>query len=308
MTVVMFHRVLPYDVQVRSGADPYYTMTTEAFAACVQFIKHNYNIVGLNDVLESLGRTKPLPKRPMLITFDDGWRDNLEWALPILGETPWTVFVASDVTEARTIWWQEVILWSLRQKLTTFEQLKELAAPRVPSLGRFDTENSQMELLVLFGRLPAPERDLILSPLKEQCMRGYVGPQMMDKNDLQTLRRRGVTIGAHGASHVPLSLLPDPESDLRSAKNALAQYGAEHAVSFPHGRYNMSTVEICRRLGYRALFTSRPVLNPCPDGWLVHDVLGRISMDTPSVADSRGEVSIPRLATWLYHRPIERVT
>jgi peptidoglycan/xylan/chitin deacetylase (PgdA/CDA1 family) len=43
-----------------------------------------YNVVGLEAVLAHYAGEKPLPPDAVLITFDDGYRDNLEHALPVL--------------------------------------------------------------------------------------------------------------------------------------------------------------------------------------------------------------------------------
>jgi peptidoglycan/xylan/chitin deacetylase (PgdA/CDA1 family) len=54
-----------------------------------------YTVVGLDDVLDHYRRGVALPKRPVLITFDDGYRDNLEHAAPVLQRHgyPGVVFV-----------------------------------------------------------------------------------------------------------------------------------------------------------------------------------------------------------------------
>ncbi len=107
LTVVMFHRVLPAQEQLRLGADSDYTVTPEFLATCAEFLRRNYAIVTLDDILLSRRGDKPLPPWPALITFDDGWADNLEWALPVLRDTPWTPFVATGAIAEPQVWWQE---------------------------------------------------------------------------------------------------------------------------------------------------------------------------------------------------------
>ena len=50
------------------------------------------------------------------------------------------------------------------------------------------------------------------------------------------------------------------------------------------------------------MFTSDPVLNPCPGGWLSSDVLGRISVTAAAVGNSTGRIAEERLAAWLMLR------
>jgi peptidoglycan/xylan/chitin deacetylase (PgdA/CDA1 family) len=55
-----------------------------------------YSVVALDDVLAFYSDGVPLPRRAVLITFDDGYRDNLEHAAPILARHgyPAVVFVS----------------------------------------------------------------------------------------------------------------------------------------------------------------------------------------------------------------------
>src|SRR5262249_55869683 len=134
---------------------------------------------------------------------------------------------------------------------------------------------------------------------------------MLAPADLATLISNGATIGAHGASHLPMSLLPtsDAENDLRRARDlTMAWTRSENApaMSFPHGRYNPSVVETARTLGYPLLFTSDPVLNSSNDGLLGGDLLGRIPIDLHDVADANGRLDPSRLATWLFLRDIRQ--
>jgi hypothetical protein len=73
-------------------------------------------------------------------------------------------------------------------------------------------------------------------------------------------------------------------------------------MSFPHGRYSPAIAEAARELGTQLLFTSDPVLNKCTDGWLESDMIGRISISTPSIADDRGRLDLERAMPWLMLR------
>jgi peptidoglycan/xylan/chitin deacetylase (PgdA/CDA1 family) len=303
LTVLMFHRVLPRSMMSRSEADPVYTVAQELLAEMINFLKQNYALVSIRDVLASLAREKPLPRNSLLITFDDGWRDNLQWGLPTLGSVPWIVFIASDAILASGYWWQEVLLWTWRSKRASYEELWESATPLGCSeQGR--EGNNPLALLLRYGGLSPERRCEILAPYEGELRARGEPRHMLTQSDVAKLRDDGIAIGSHGASHLPLSFIADPSSDLGRAKNYLRDFGATPAMSFPHGRYNARALSAARQLGYSALFTSDPVLNFCPDGWLRSDRIGRIPVSTASITRRSGSLKEQELATQLFLRDV----
>jgi len=307
LTVAMFHRVMPEPELTASGADPLYTVTPQFLADCVTFLRKHYAIVRLDDVLNARNGSAPLPNNAMLITFDDGWWDNLRYAAPTLGDVPWTIFVSTDALSDPECWWQEVLLWSLRAGAATEEQLWRLAG----GASAFNGIDVPHALLTHFANLPANARDDLLAPYRTMLRGRSAEPMMLAPADLATLASNGANIGAHGASHLPISSLSASaaESDLRRARDLTMAWTRSKntpAMSFPHGRYSAPVVETARALGYPLMFTSDPVLNACNDGWLGGDLLGRIPVDLQDVADANGKLDPSRLATWLFLRDIRR--
>ncbi|MEX0758089.1 MAG: polysaccharide deacetylase family protein, partial [Tistlia sp.] len=92
LTVAMFHRVLPQADPRFAESDPAYTVSLARFEDYLDFFARHYAVV---DYADLAGR-RPLPPRPLLITFDDGWADTVEVALPALRRRGWNalVFVA----------------------------------------------------------------------------------------------------------------------------------------------------------------------------------------------------------------------
>jgi hypothetical protein len=84
LTVAMFHRVLARGGPRWEQAEPAYTVSDRLFVECLEFFRRHYSVVSLDDVLAARRGLRPLPPRALLITFDDGWLDNLEVALPPL--------------------------------------------------------------------------------------------------------------------------------------------------------------------------------------------------------------------------------
>ncbi len=302
LSVLMFHRVLPQDEMERLNADPLYTVTPELLGQVAEFLKRYYTPVGLEDVLASREGIRPLPPYPVLITFDDGWRDNLDYAAPVLEKAgmPWVLFAATEAVSAPESWWQEVLQWALRSERVSYDELWAAAS------GNGDARSSQsmISLLLRYGALSDERRTEILEPFAAEMRALYGGDLALGADGLRLLRKGRVGIGAHGSSHLPLALVDRAEKDIAMAKSWLSEHvdvTTEHSISFPHGRYDARALRAARDAGYRLLFTSDPVLNPCPRGWLASDLLGRIPISTHSVVQE-GRVAGEKIAPWLFLR------
>jgi peptidoglycan/xylan/chitin deacetylase (PgdA/CDA1 family) len=307
LTVLMFHRVLPEKLIASYRADEEYTISTALLEELLAYVRIHYNIVSLRDVLRSRNREAPLPARPLLITFDDGWNDNAVFAAPILARmhVPWTLFVATGAIEEGQHWWQETLLSALRQGCTSYEELKS-AALRVAQSDSLELpDDKALSLLILYGRLPPAEREELIATHCGECGSFDRPHDMASWAVLKALRESGVGIGAHGATHLPLSLVENPRLEIAQSKLALEKsLGPEAAItmSFPHGRYNASVAQWARGEGLKLLFTSEPVLNKCSDGWLESDMLGRISISAADIASAEGKLRPDRLMPWLMLR------
>ena len=302
LTVIMLHRILPKAMYAELGADPAYTTSTEVLKELVLFLRANYMIVGLPDVVEARRGTRPLPPRPLLITFDDGWEDNLRYAAPVLSglNAPWTLFVAAGAVNTGAPWWQETLLQALRTGRASYRDLLRMAIGET-EVDKAPRENPELVLLACFGALDVARRDSLLARVNERrpC------PDMASWDGLRSLLGGNVSIGAHGFSHLPLTMLDDPGQDLQQARELLRSNLGPDAIvslSFPHGRYDTNVLAATRAQGFELIFTSDAVLNVCPGGHLPHDLIGRISVEEHSICDDRGDFDSSRAERWLMLR------
>src|SRR4051812_835884 len=82
IAVLTYHRVA--DRVERSLFDEGVIDTSpDELDAQLDFVKRNFDLISLDD-LRAFKRGGPMPKNPALVTFDDGYRDNHDLALPIL--------------------------------------------------------------------------------------------------------------------------------------------------------------------------------------------------------------------------------
>jgi peptidoglycan/xylan/chitin deacetylase (PgdA/CDA1 family) len=86
-----------------TGADIYrrdLSVTPEQFAAHIRYLKEaGYTTITLDDLLYALTQGRPLPPKPIILTFDDGYSDNYDNAFPVLraaGDVA-TFFIMTDL-------------------------------------------------------------------------------------------------------------------------------------------------------------------------------------------------------------------
>lgn len=195
LLVLIYHRVL-------AEADPLLPDEPDAatFAAQMDLLASTFNVLPLREAIERL-RTGALCARAVCITFDDGYANNCEVALPILAarRLPATVFVAPGFLNGGTMF-NDLVREAIRQ------------APRQarsPLLGEGD-----VDLATTAARLEAWTRIVTALKYEEPGERvrqaealaadlGVKPPADLMMTDAQVLQlhRAGIEIGAHTMSH-----------------------------------------------------------------------------------------------------------
>jgi len=314
LTVVMLHRTLRPDDPRWESCDPDYTLAENLLVASLEFFKRHYHVVSVDEVLRSHRDGAWLPARALLITFDDGWLDNVDYALPALQKAglPAVMFVVADAVGARQPFYQERIIAGWRLGRLT---LDDLAGTLVAQGGvRHDRDGfaGLRQLIAQLERLTPAQRGAVLERHADAL--GDDLRHMVDPADLRRLRAGGVELGLHGKSHVPMTRAGDLDAELFGARDAMAAWldspdgtasTACATMSFPHGAFDEAIAARARAAGYALLFTSVPVLNQVGSrpSWL----LGRSGYETDTVADRRGRFRPDWLAWYLFRLPTRRL-
>ncbi|MEW6126327.1 MAG: polysaccharide deacetylase family protein [Acidobacteriota bacterium] len=111
LRILAYHRIFdstdsefPFDEAVISAC-------TEAFYQQMKFVQRNFEVISFADLDECERKGRPFPRRGLIITFDDGYRDNYTHAYPILKQLnlPATIFlVTGHIGSAKLFWWDMV--------------------------------------------------------------------------------------------------------------------------------------------------------------------------------------------------------
>jgi len=241
-----------------------------------------------------LATGQPIPSRTVLITFDDGWHDNLTHALPILAanKVPAVIFVATDHVGRHGGFWQErlarLLLLSYRKGLLQTGYLRDQGFELPDHLGERDLRLAIRGLVDDVKKRREVDTTNLLTQLRS-ALSAIVSPtevaesgedRFLNWEDLESLRDTGlVELGSHACSHRPLTDLPDGDviEELHRSK-VLLEHNLEQAVrcfAYPNGDFNELVSARVRSAGYDLAFTTRYGL--LRNGQPSHS-LGRVSV------------------------------
>jgi peptidoglycan/xylan/chitin deacetylase (PgdA/CDA1 family) len=205
---LMYHRILPRDDPRFALEEPGMIVTPASFQSQLRILKQLFTILPLSEWIERQQQGKPLPPRACTITFDDGWRDNFEFALPILEreQVPATIFVVTDMIGTHRQFWPNRLAALLAdttrdRSAPSFRWLHD--RPGFRSEGSLDPEAIAV-LTASCKALTDIELERLLDAMEAEssAVAATAAAPLMDWRQLRALQQTGlVEIGSHTRNH-----------------------------------------------------------------------------------------------------------
>lgn len=267
--IFTLHRVLPLDPEPFSP-NAILQLRPDFLDYVIERVRHTgIDVVSIEEALERLAARRK--GRPFVVlTFDDAYKDNLQYALPVLRrhEAPFTLYVPTAFVDGvGQLWWQAIEDIIARQDAVAFTEegdveyvetrsvvQKRRAFDRLYWHMRRQPEAERLKLLADFTArygydLDRQCRDLIMS---WQELRLFAGEPLC-------------TIGAHTVNHYELAKLPQAQARdeiIQSVNVIEAQFGIRPKhLSYPLGgplSCGPREFELARELGFDTAVTTRP--------------------------------------------------
>jgi len=219
-----------------------------------------FNVLPLDEAAAHL-QAGTLPERAACITFDDGYADNYQVALPILQRhgLKATFFIATAFLDGGRMW-NDSITEAIRGCAATRLDLSSLG------LGQHaldSLEAKKVAIKSLIGQIkyrPLAERVVLTEQIAGLAQVSLPGGLMMSSDELKALRAAGMQIGAHTVSHPILARLDEAEAraEILAGKQCLEHLLGERIglFAYPNGKpgedYTPANVELVRSLGFDA--------------------------------------------------------
>ncbi len=314
LTVVIFHRVLPPDDPRWAECDPDWTVSVEQYERSLAFFKRHYSIVTPQQVLDARRGSGTLPDHPLLITFDDGWADNKDYALgPLRREgLEALLFVVSDAVDMEQCFWQEALISAWRSGRLEEEHFRRLWLKSGRVGQPWPPWRSDQAIRELIDRLEGMEvtacRELLADVADPLQMPGR---SMLTLEELRELAESTFQMGSHGKTHDPMDNTVDLVEEMAGSRRALGEMiddppGGPLTFSFPHGRITAEAIRAGWDAGYQLLFTSDPVMNALREG-RPSRLLGRVSINAQGIRDEHHDFCPDILAKYLFNLSHEYV-
>jgi peptidoglycan/xylan/chitin deacetylase (PgdA/CDA1 family) len=257
--ILMYHRVLPPEVARARAVQPGMYVTPETFARQLDWLQQGFAPLPLAELVGRLAGGRPLPPRACAISFDDGWRDNFEHALPELSRRglPATVFLVSRRVGTRGAFWPDEVARALAGLAP------DAARAALAALGTAPGGEPSEAAIRHLKSLSEPARAEALARLREHLGAAADAEperELLDWPEIEQMARAGIDFESHAASHALLPALAREEAarELAESLHALRERGhARHALlAYPNGSHDPCVRSLARAAGYRAAFTT----------------------------------------------------
>jgi peptidoglycan/xylan/chitin deacetylase (PgdA/CDA1 family) len=282
------------------------TVSVREFRTHLEFLRRHFHPVSTADVRAWRSGAAELPPNPVLVTFDDGYRNNL-LAGEILKEygIPAVFFMTTGYIGAKRVLWPDEVVHRL---LAWPDATIPLPDGREEKLPRENSSRRQAAWRVKeqCKKIPTAKVETYLDLLRKTPVATDENEELfgfMDWSEVRKLRGLGFEIGSHTAEHPILTRIDAKrlEQELRESKQKLEEELGEPclAIAYPNGGpEDVSTpvFEGARRAGYDLGFTvAERHSAPGEDGLAISRQAGEIQ-DTRAVWVVCGSISKGRIA------------
>jgi peptidoglycan/xylan/chitin deacetylase (PgdA/CDA1 family) len=243
--------------------------SVDIFQSQMEILARHYDVVTMDDVPKFLSGEMRMPRRPVAVTFDDGYANNFEVATPVLSRygIPATFYVTTDCIDRNQLPWIARIRRAFR---TTERQSWQSPEGFMFSLSNRELRETARVAACEYCAALAGERQERLIETIEGAL-GLEPPapdtcRMLNWDELRRMVHDGHTVGSHTVSHPNLAHVLEDElkTELVESKRRLEQ---ELGVRVPHFAYpnpiltphwSTRTVAAIRRAGYRTAVIATP--------------------------------------------------
>ena len=260
LKILCYHRISD------ENFDPLFmNIKVMVFEEMIRHLKKEYNIISFEKSVDLLKSKDDIPENTVVITFDDGYRDNYINAFPILKkyQVPATIFITAGVINSGKMLWYDVIVDAFEKTNKTYVDLHYLNLGTYSLISKSDKLRATKEVAVSGKYLKRNEKEAfiknILKELGVHPENNINSQSMLTWDDIKIMKDNGISFASHGMSHTILTTLSPEEAEFEiteSKKMIEEKTGiAVHFFSYPNGGrkdFNEAIVQTLKKNNYTA--------------------------------------------------------
>ncbi len=260
------------------SSHPFYARIASATAEGLReemiALSRTRRVVTLDEAVALAEAGCPVTEPLALVTFDDGYRDNFDAALPVLTAlgVPATFFLTTAFVDGTLLPWWDHVAYAVNLASVPVLTL-DRPAPLKIDLTRIS--RSEAVALVIDAYLAHPDVDerALRPELETRAGVSLDEPRLarslfMTWDDARSLATAGMSIGSHTLTHRALARLSEDEQrhELTTSRARIRdEIGRDvDALAYPYGwpgAIDATTLRLAREAGYRAAFTATEGVN-----------------------------------------------
>lgn len=256
---LLYHRILPYHSKINIGNE----ITLEEFEFQINYLKKNYDILDPND-LKTKGN-----KKKVLLTFDDGYKDNFLYAYPVLKKSNVSAIffiLPYFVNNNKLIWDKEILdIFNFcfeNNKSLNFFYKKKLFYSNSNSnnINKYDI----FKVINFLKKKNFKDIEKVINETKNNIGFNNINPKedfCMTWDNLKEMVKNNMIIGSHGNYHLSYNYMKKNQilDEIKSSKNFIEQ---ELKVpckyfAFPFGSrddFNQNIIDLILKYDFNTLF------------------------------------------------------
>jgi peptidoglycan/xylan/chitin deacetylase (PgdA/CDA1 family) len=276
--ILMYHRVMPLEKLKGSFIQPGMYVTDEVFEGHLRYLVEHYQVIPMLELLDRIDNQDwDKGKKYCVITFDDGWVDNYEYAYPLLKRyaLPATIFLVSGYINTERWFWPERIIYLYEQLIKGMARVDDIKVlynffrkhglPLQPSEVYHESDGTNL-IEGAIGSLKLKTYEEISNIISDlEKILGVTMPSqrlIMNWQEINEMEKYQITFGAHSCTHRILTTLNDNQLTHEIAESfAMIDKHRSHGFipvfAYPNGNYNQNIAAMIRENGFRAAVTTR---------------------------------------------------
>tara|TARA_B100000963_G_C22580639_1_gene650678 strand:+ start:136 stop:999 length:864 start_codon:yes stop_codon:yes gene_type:complete len=242
------------------------------FEKCIIHIKKNYEIRIFEELMTSGDYLNKSDYATIM--FDDGYKDNIDIALPILEKhnVKATFYIVTDCIEKNIPTWTHILEYCFQNFKSAYINLDFDFLPEELRNVEFDEKTTPLvyarQLKPQLKKIAHFKRVIVLQEIQKITKIDKLPELMMNWDDIKKLISKGHYVGSHTVNHFMLGTVDDENIITKELKESREIIHSKlgfypRTISYPVGSYNKATINLSQKLGYQfGLAVKQDIFNP----------------------------------------------